>query len=223
MHSRPTRCAVADGATESAFSRIWARQLVSGFASGRLTGPDLPELPELARRWARSVAHAVARNEAATWYLERKLEDGAFAALLGLEFTDPSDTKGGGTYAAVALGDSCVVHVRDDRVLLTFPIDTSAAFAARPVLLPSRPATSDHFVEAIAHHRGYWQPGDRFYVMSDALACWFVGSIEQGAQPWRKIDEFARADRTNFRRWVHDLRPRSLKNDDVTLLRIRVY
>jgi hypothetical protein len=217
------RCAVADGATESAYSRIWARQLVSGFASGRLTGPDLVELPVFARRWARSVAHALARNDSATWYLERKLEDGAFAALVGLEFADLPNSKGAGTYAAVALGDSCFVHVRDDRALLTFPIDSSAAFAARPVLLPSRPAPADHFEEAIARHKGYWQLGDRFYVMSDALACWFVASIEQGAQPWREIDGFGRLERAKFRRWVHALRPMSLKNDDVTLLRIRVY
>jgi hypothetical protein len=101
------RCAVADGATESAYSRMWARQLAGGFVSGRLTAPGLAELPALGRRWARSVAHALAHNEPAAWYLEPKAADGAFAALIGLEFENFAQRDDAGTYTAVALGDSC--------------------------------------------------------------------------------------------------------------------
>ncbi len=216
------RCAVADGATESAFSRIWARQLVSGFVSGRLTAPDLAELPAIGRRWARSVAHALGRNERAAWYLERKADDGAFAALVGLELAQAARADGGGTYSAIALGDSCFVHVHADSIRRAFPIDCAAAFGARPTLLPSRPAPSDEYARAIARAAGTWDPGDTFYVMSDALACWFLTAAERGDRPWREIDRFGRADRAAFRHWVRDLRPAALKNDDVTLLRVMV-
>jgi hypothetical protein len=216
------RCAVADGATESAYSRMWARQLAGGFASGRLTAPDLAELPALGRRWADSVAHAVARNEGAAWYLEPKAADGAFAALIGLEFDSLPDRDDAGTYTAVALGDSCFVHVRDGRTRRAFPLTSATAFSARPVLLPSRPTAADDFAVAIAHDTGTWQSGDAFYVMSDALACWFLAAAEVGERPWSAIDRFARADRAGFRRWVRALRPTALKNDDVTLLRIIV-
>jgi hypothetical protein len=217
------RCAVADGATESAYSRIWARQLVSGFASGRLTAPDFAELPALGRRWARSVAHALARDDArAAWYLEPKAEDGAFAALIGLEFENFPKRDDAGTYSAIALGDSCFVQVRDDRAQQAFPLGNSADFSARPILLPSRPPAAEDFARAIARGAGKWQSGDTFYVMSDALACWFLGSIERGERPWSAIDSFDRADRAGFRRWVAGLRPTALKNDDVTLLRIAV-
>jgi hypothetical protein len=217
------RCAVADGATESAFSRLWARQLVSGFVSGRLTAPDLAELPLIGRRWARSVAHALGRDERTAWYLERKADDGAFAALVGLEFAArPELGAGGGTYAAIALGDSCFVHVHADAISRAFPLDRAAGFSARPVLLPSRPAPADDFAGAIARVGGTWRPGDTFYVMSDALACWFLASAERGDRPWRELDRFGRADRAAFRDWVQELRPSKLKNDDVTLLRITV-
>jgi hypothetical protein len=216
------RCAVADGATESAYSRIWARQLVSEFACGGLTGPELTELPNLARRWARSVKRALARNTSAAWYLERKVDDGAFAALIGLELADVSDGVAG-TYAAVALGDSCLVHVRDDRVRHAFPLATSAAFTTRPILLPSRPAPADDYRRAIAHHAGEWQAGDAFYLMTDALAAWFVASLEHGEHPWREVDRFAGSQRADFRRWIQSLRLTMLKNDDVTLLRIRLH
>jgi hypothetical protein len=215
-------CAVADGATESAYSRLWARQLVSGFASGRLTAPDLAELPLFGRRWARFVAHALARDESTAWYLEPKAADGAFAALIGLEFRDFALSNDTGTYTAVALGDSCFVQVREDESRRAFPIRNSTLFSARPILVPSRPVAADDFAGAISHDAGTWRSGDSFYVMSDALACWFLAATERGERPWRDLDRFTRADRTGFRLWVHGLRPTALKNDDVTLLRIVV-
>jgi hypothetical protein len=216
------RCAVADGATESAFSRLWARQLVSEFAGGRLTAPDLAELPLLGQRWARAVAHAVARDEGSAWFLEPKAADGAFAALIGLDLQSSAQRDDAGTYRAVALGDSCFVHVRGDGVRRAFPLGDSTAFSARPLLLPSRPVAADGFAGAIAHDAGTWQSGDAFYVMSDALACWFLAATERGDRPWRTIDRFAQADRAGFRSWVKALRSATLKNDDVTLLRIVV-
>jgi hypothetical protein len=216
------RCAVADGATESAFSRMWARQLVGEFAGGRLTAPDLAELPLLGQRWARAVAHAVARDEGSAWFLEPKAADGAFAALVGLDLRNSARRDDAGTYRAVALGDSCLVHVRGDRVVRAFPLGVSTAFSARPVLLPSCPAAADGFAAAIVRDAGTWQSGDAFYLMSDALACWFLAVTERGERPWRTIDRFAQADRAGFRAWVQTLRSAALKNDDVTLLRIVV-
>jgi hypothetical protein len=213
------RCAVADGATESAYSRIWARQLVSGYASGRLTAPDFVELPVIGRRWAHSVTRALERTAEAPWYLERKADHGAFAAFIGLDLEDREPGRGG-AYAAIALGDSCFVQIRAGCMERAFPLDRAVAFNARPVLLPSRPAPADEFAGAISRVAGAWKPGDTFYVMSDALACWFLSAVERGGQPWREIDRFKRSERAAFRRWVHALRGVALKNDDVTLLRI---
>lgn len=216
------RCAVADGASESAYARLWARQLVGEFTSGGLTGPDLVELPRVGRRWADEVSRILARDEPA-WYLERKAEEGAFAAFIGLEFVDAPGRDDAGTFGAIALGDSCFVQVREDAIERAFPIERAAAFDARPLLVPSVPERVDEVAAAIARYGGAWQSGDRFYVMSDALACWFLAGSERAERPWQHLDRFERRDRADFRQWVRALRRSSvLKNDDVTLLRLRV-
>jgi len=216
------RCAVADGASESAYARVWARQLVSEFAHGGLTGPGLIELPHLGSRWLQAVASALSRDETASLYLDRKIDDGAFAAFLGLEFVDASAHDDVGSFGAIALGDCCFVQIRRDAIVRSFPLETSEQFNVRPVLVPSRPIESDAFSGAIARYGGSWHSGDTFYLMSDALACWFLLAAERGKRPWCDLDRFARRDRAAFRTWVHALRPIALKNDDVTLVRMRL-
>lgn len=215
------RCAVADGASESAYARVWARQLVSEFAYGGLTGPDLVELPHIGRRWSRAVASAPSRDETASLYLDRKTDDGAFAAFLGLEFVDALAHDDAGSFGAIALGDCCFVQIRGDAIVRSFPLETSEQFNVRPILVPSRPIEADAFSGAIARYGGTWHSGDTFYLMSDALACWFLVAAERGDLPWRNLDGFARHDRTAFRAWARALRPMALKNDDVTLVRMR--
>jgi len=216
---RRVRFAVSDGATEAAFSRWWARLLATAFATGRLTGPKLSELPQLERRWLAGVSRTVARRAAPTWYMESKLAQGAFATLLGVEFARLPHANDLGVYAAVAVGDSCLVHVRGDEPRYAFPIRHSGAFGNAPALLASRPA-DDTPPHTVALHVGMWRAGDAFYLMSDALACWFLAAVERGERPWRALDAFANADSEPFRAWVRALRRGPLKNDDVTLLRV---
>jgi hypothetical protein len=216
---RGVRFAVADGATEAAFSRWWARLLATAFAGGRLTGPELAELPQLERRWLAGVSRVVARRAAPGWYMEPKLAEGAFATLLGVEFAELPHSDDAGVYAAVAVGDTCLVHMRGDAPRYAFPIRESAAFDNSPKLVPSRPAAGAPAHE-IARHVGVWRAGDVFYLMSDALACWFLEAVERGERPWRRLNEFTSTDGEPFREWVRVLRRRSLKNDDVTLLRV---
>ncbi|GAC1398955.1 MAG: protein phosphatase 2C domain-containing protein [Vulcanimicrobiaceae bacterium] len=217
------RCAVADGASESAYARVWARQLVSEFAYGGLTGPGLIELPHLGGRWSRAVALMLSRDGTTSLYLDRKIDDGAFAAFLGLEFVDASAQDDAGSFGAIALGDCCFVQIRRDAIVRSFPLETPEQFNVRPVLVPSRPIESDAYSNAIARYGGTWHSGDAFYLMSDALACWFLVAAECGERPWRDLDRFARRDRAAFRNWAHALRPSALKNDDVTLVRMRLH
>jgi hypothetical protein len=66
--------------------------------------------------------------------------------------------------------------------------------------------------------RGDWRPGDRFLLMTDALAHWFLRRHEAAQQPWHDL---ARAAGAAFADWVEDCRERDgLRNDDVTLVTI---
>jgi Protein phosphatase 2C len=199
------RFAVADGASESSFAGLWARLLVEGFvrpASGWL---------EAARQtWAARVD-----GQALPWYAEAKRDDGAFATLLGLVVAD-------GRWHALAVGDTCLFQVREDCLIAAFPQRRSEDFGNRPRLIGSRPPANPAG-EAHAEERGEWQAGDRFLLMTDALAHWFLRRHEAGERPWQELTGFTEGAeaKTAFAEWVAERRRRDgLRNDDVTLVLI---
>ena len=120
-------------------------------------------------------------------------------------------------WQATAIGDSCLFQVRGGQLLTTFPITNSTDFNNRPALLSSNSGNWKSELATIACARGSWEPDDVFYMMTDAMACWFLRSIENGAQLEMVFD----GDR-EFDRWIEGLREGGMRNDDVTLLRITV-
>jgi hypothetical protein len=71
---------------------------------------------------------------------------------------------------------------------------------------------------------GDWGIGDSFYLMTDALACWFFQELESGSSPWNVLSEFESAVGQNaFLAWIEGLRSaKKIRNDDVTLIHIRI-
>jgi hypothetical protein len=68
---------------------------------------------------------------------------------------------------------------------------------------------------------GSWICKDTFFMMTDALACWFFEEKEAGRQPWNVLGGFDTQDGMLFSELVASLRSTgALKNDDVTLVRI---
>lgn len=200
----PLHAAVADGATESAFARSWAERLVQGAVDHGVTDEEALQqrLPAWRADWAEAVA---ARTTVLPWYAAAKAEQGAFAALLSLG-VEPD-----GTWQAVAVGDCCLLHLRDDSLSAAWPLDDPAAFSHRPALLASVPTEDDPAVETTT---GTWRPGDAFLLASDALAAWLLATGPAAALDWtddafREQVEAARADGT-------------LRNDDVTLVLLQM-
>lgn len=216
------RFAVADGATESSFSGIWARQIVRAFGKGDLD-LEVPssQLAQLQNRWWHIV-----RQRPLPWYAEEKASKGAFASFLGFLLEEEKDQDGElfRQWKAVALGDSCLFHIRGEDVLVLFPLDRSELFTNRPLLLPSRQALSGSILEHLCVANGTWMPGDTFYLVTDAIAHWFVRELEAGQKPWPILRDFqAKGPDQPFRDWIADLRTsRAIRNDDVTLLRVDI-
>jgi hypothetical protein len=201
------RFAVADGASESSFAGLWARLLVEGFVR-----PVAHWLTAARHSWAARVD-----GRPLPWYAEAKRDAGAFATLLGLVLTD-------GHWHSLAVGDSCLFQVRQDRLIEAFPLRGSVEFGNRPRLIGSRPPIATD-QEAHAEGRGGWQPGDRFLLMTDALAHWFLCRHEAGDRPWLELTRFPTGPAASaaFAEWVGDRRRRDgLRNDDVTLVLIDV-
>jgi hypothetical protein len=223
-HSKGSRFrfAVADGATETSYSGIWARQLVKLFCFGEnaVCADFAAKLPAAQRRWRLAVSWRTL-----PWYAEAKVEAGAFAALLGLQLSDECDGVGGdGIWQAIAIGDCCLVHLRGEKIVRSFPMENSHAFNNRPVLLASNSTYNASVVENLQSAQGCWISDDAFYLMTDALAAWFLLEVEKGGKPWTILRDLGTAGQTpHFIELVRDLRAgHLLRNDDVTLRRVDI-
>jgi hypothetical protein len=214
------RVAVADGATETSFSGLWARLLVASYATGQLApecfGSSLRKLQE---RWRLQVD-----RKNLPWYAEEKARRGAAAALLGLHILEGNGRSDEGSWAAIAVGDCCLIHVRGGNVIERFPLQSAADFTNTPFLLPSRGFGGAGWEDHIKEISGTWFSDDTFYLMSDALAAWFMQTEEDGGAPYEVLRDLGTADCDPFPNWIENLRAeRSIHNDDVTLLRIAVF
>lgn len=215
------RLAIADGATEGVGSGVWADILAQTYSTSRARQVSVQHLSRTARRrWRRWRARYIAEAEARgglPWFVEDGLQRGAFAAMAGITLAD--EGRDDGTWRSLAVGDSCLFQVRDEELLVAFPIADPAVFDNRPLLLGSIQGADGRHPGLARTTGGCWRAGDEFYLMTDALAAWFLQEHASGAQPWRQLKALDAG--AAFRRWIDSLRQaRQLRNDDVTLLQI---
>src|SRR5262245_28287369 len=192
------RFAVADGAWESAFAGLWARLLAEGFVGATRPQDFAGWLGGARRRWLAEVGELEL-----PWYGELKRAEGAFATLLGVGVRPPTRRRPG-RWRAVAVGDACLVRVRQGGEARAFPVQSAAAFGNAPRLIGSRggPAPQPEYAF------GSLRAGDRLFLMTDALAQWFLHAHERGARPWEAVAALLSAARPEeaFATWVADLR-----------------
>jgi hypothetical protein len=196
----PVCAAVADGATESAFARTWAKRLVRGIVDSEATTADVLRgaIPDWQAEWRDAVRERATERP---WYVTAKAAEGAFAAVLGLSL------HADGRWRAVSVGDCCLFQVRDEALVRSWPFAAADAFTNRPRLVSSQSSSAVPVPDATT---GSWQTGDQFLLATDAVAAWLmdedptvVGALSPAA--FRERVKAARADG-------------ALRNDDATLL-----
>jgi hypothetical protein len=206
LQSKLLRFAIADGATETSFARSWAQILTRAYCRDQLSNRKVRKnMPRLAEEWRAAIG-----NQPLPWYAEEKLSQGAFATFLGLTIID-------GAWDATAIGDSCLFQIRADRVLTAFPMTHAEDFSNHPFLLSSNNRRWQDELAHVDQIRGTWEAGDEFYLMTDAIACWFLSAMEEGESPERVLLHLEQFDE-----WIESLRDGRMRNDDVTILRISV-
>jgi len=218
------RFAVADGASESLLSGMWADLLVRTWCRSkrRMAGEVIATAMSA---WQVELATYLQNRERderpIQWFEEPGLAKGAHATLLGIEFTAASTTSG--RWTAVAMGDSCVFQVRNGELLTAFPIKESSQFSTGPKLMPTRPHLLGRALANMDEAEGEWRAGDLFFLATDALAAWFLAGAEEGHAPWTSLGLFESDAPELFAAWVGEQRGlRQLRNDDVTLVRVEV-
>lgn len=204
------RFAVADGASEGWESGLWAARLAAAYAAGPPEPTTFTEWLASARRWAPPEAPGPV-----PWYAEEKREQGSFATLLGLELRR-SLTTAGWTWRAVTVGDSCLLHVRGEKPLLSVPLSSREQFGIRPPLVPSadtRPCPEPGWFAGRA------EPGDLFLLATDAAAARLLSSkaVAPALAAVRAALTGGTAALTDWCRAVQDT-----TNDDVTLLAVEL-
>jgi hypothetical protein len=215
--------ALADGATESSFSGLWAQMLVHAYGLSPLTPLNLQQrVKKRGQSWARRVT-----AKPLPWFALEKVQRGAFATLLGLSLKNHQEPSSpGGCWTALAIGDTCLFQLRASELMASFPLTRAEQFGNTPLLVSTHPLSNHQLWARLTdfERAGVWQPGDTFLLMTDALAHWFLTELETGEKPWLALFDLAKQSAPDsFARWIGDLRAsKAIRNDDVTLLIIQV-
>jgi hypothetical protein len=208
---RGLRAAVADGAGSSAFSGYWAALLTQSFVAEpiRSEAELVERLPALTQRWN---AHVFRRN--IPWHALERAARGAYAALAGVEVAagEPAAWRG------LALGDSCVVHVRAGAILSSTPIAASDAFTNEPVLISTDAERNEGIAAELRLFGGELLPGDTLLLATDALAQFALAACESGAPA---IDALLRSLESGDAAIEEGRTRGTLRNDDVAAIVIR--
>ena len=217
--SNTVRIAVADGASEGFFSKIWADVLVKNFHRKNITTMNafLEHCNEDWRIWKLQYLEGRRSSDRPIqWFEEDGIRRGAFSTFLGLNIKrDKSE------WQAIAIGDTCLFHVRDDTLLNSFPLSNSTSFNNSPILLSSENPQTEEIQEAIVQIKGSYREGDCFFVMTDALSAWVLQEFENGNNPIKPILEITTQE--EFAAFIDTLRnDNNLHNDDVTLVTMRM-
>lgn len=191
------RLAIADGATESAYAGEWAGLLVRAACEAPLAAAAASARAQFAEAAAR-------RTTGLSWYAEAKAAEGAFATILAL--TVAAD----GSWRAEGIGDCVLFQLRGEALHLAWPITDPADFGNRPALVASG---EDQPIPDILHTEGRWVRGDAFLLATDALAAFLLGHDPLAA---------AGLQTHQFAAFVNDARQRGMRNDDATLLEVRL-
>jgi hypothetical protein len=218
------RFAVADGATESYESRRWAEQLIDSFmAMSPVGGTDYPEsdvmrmhgwLKEMQDQWQ-------ATAPAGADYIEKvKIRQGTLATfiggqILGLDTAAPA-------WRAVALGDSILFHVRQGQLVDHFPRLRAADFDSAPDGISTLPDRLGQIAARLLGQEGRLAADDTIFLATDAFAQWMITCHERGErQLWPLLADLAHPD-VFFQLVADQRRAMLMKDDDVTLMRLRL-
>lgn len=195
------RFAVADGASTTARSEVWSAMLTESFVNG-----EEPLAHDVLNRlrgdwWDRVEEPGLA------WHAKAKLMGGSAATFLGVAVEYDR-------YAMTSVGDSCMFHLSEQKLLSAAPLTEWSAFSRFPEAVHTR---SDAAVspDAIQSVSGTLSEGDVLLLATDAVAKHLLRRHrENGALP-PILDHLA--DEDEFADFIEQERERGLDNDDSTV------
>ena len=217
--------AVADGASEGFLSKLWSKILTISYVNFDRTELDINQFTDFCidiynYQKDKYIKKRQENNNPLKWFEENLLIKGSFSTLLGVTFVNSSPT--GGYWKSYSIGDSCLFQLRDS-VIEVFPEMESASFGNSPELISSNPTYNEELENLVKVKTGDFFFGDSFYLMTDAIANWFIKQLAEEKKPWVILDEFLGVDYEGLTKFIDNLREENqLKNDDITITRIKL-
>jgi hypothetical protein len=221
---------VADGVASAIFSGQWAELLVAAAVDGVPDPDDRPAFARWLQARRKEWSEAIDVGGLA-WFQKAKLPLGAFSTLLWLQLSacgaGVSPAPAAGTAApqayrlrGFAIGDTCLLHVRDGQMLRSFPVDKSPEFEADPLVLGSVDLKRDHLLRFAAIDEPC-RRGDLLVLCTDAVAEWGLRQSESGNTPdWASCWDLTEAQ---WCEQIETLRQQGeMRYDDATLVLLRV-
>ncbi len=214
------RFAVADGATEAFDSQTWARLLAHDWVKLEPTEQTREEFRAWVAKQGQSL-HDLWDGLRLSWYAEEKARTGSFATFVGvqLELGEPSPN-----WKAIALGDSCLLHCRNEAILEALPVSHPESFNATPLLVPSQLTMQDGALEKLVVASGALSDGDVLLLLSDAVAAWYLMLVEKDDEERSSFDRLLKTGQADELQQLleKDRLNGRLKDDDVAVIRIEV-
>lgn len=213
----PFNLAIADGATETSYSGLWARLLTDAFCTADSISSFQAAIPRVRSEWRTRVS-----AKPLPWYAEQKLEQGAFATLVGVRITvgEFSFLK----WHAIAAGDSVLFHVRACEAVAKFPPLGSQDFSNRPTLVATSKGGDEVDGQSIySFAEGILEPGDRLYLATDKVAEWIIRSLETDTKPFLQLDQVVRTPHSFDALMENLAQHHDIKDDDYTLMWVEAH
>lgn len=216
--------AIADGASTSLWPREWANILVENFC--RDNQDSIYSIYQRWEKWLRPLQEEwrqyslkIKKDPNIPWYAQGSREkDHGSATFVGLKLL-PQDQAGEKRWEALAVGDSCLFQIKaNSDELIAFPLDKSEQFTTVTNCFHSLPEYKSYRPDFMD---GLYEEGDIFFLVTDALAEWIIKNCENHKSRWEKLVSIASQE--EFTNFINQLRDdRLIKNDDTTLLRLKV-
>jgi hypothetical protein len=214
--------ALADGAGDGIFSKLWADLLLESFVALPIALDDAavvePWIEAKRRAWFEAIRYPEQR-----WSIQMKIDRSCGAATFIALVLDPVTDPGEDPAAAIgwtawAVGDACLFHVRGGQLTASFPVAASSEFGTTPQLYQSKALRQTPLAVVT---RGELGPDDQIFFATDAVAQRLLAEVESGTPPdWGR---FWNLDQEAWRQELVALRQQNaIVNDDCTLLVVRL-
>lgn len=226
--------ALSDGVSRSFLPGLWSRMLVEYLKSisifdTKFENNHIDEwFDPLLKLWDCKVQQHFGKPlEQLPYYVRNNLQKPAYATLAVLELRPKVESGEILDWKAIAIGDTCVFHFREDRLLKVVPAINSTEFSNYPVVIPCK---KNELEQRLADYEiptysgeAFWN--DRFYLATDALAKWILAQDE--GQNYGAIRELLTIDDPiEFQNWVIQHRNEKgrlqLEGDDTSFISITI-